>query len=168
MFALDNVVHVQDVFPLLKLAHVIKLDMTKINRDNLHIIVKFLRQYELKILAERVETQEEFELTRELGFDYFQGYFLCKPKVVQRRQMPPHRLVIMHLLSELQDEDIDFQKLEAIVAKDAVLGYKLLKIGQLELLRAFIKDHIDSPGNDLGRAPTATAVDDVNPFLRSQ
>jgi EAL and modified HD-GYP domain-containing signal transduction protein len=130
--ALDDVTRPQSVQSLLDLANIVKLDLPAISRKFLAQYVDFLREHtrgrDLKLLAEKVETQEEFELCKELGFDYFQGYFLCKPKIVRRRQLPPTRLVVLRLLDRLHDSEIDFGELEELVAQDALLGYKLLRL----------------------------------------
>lgn len=130
--ALDDVTRPQSVQSLLDLADIVKLDLPAISRTFLAHYVDFFREHNrgrgLKLLAEKVETQEEFELCKELGFDYFQGYFLCKPKIVRSRRLPPTRLVILRLLNRLQDSEIDFGELEELVAQDALLGYKLLRL----------------------------------------
>ena len=68
--------------PLVELADIIKVDVLALDRKTVAEHVEILRQYPVKLLAEKVETHEEFEFCRDLGFDYFQGYFFCKPKII--------------------------------------------------------------------------------------
>ena len=126
--ALDDVVDPHDVAPLLDIADFVKLDLVAVERGRLEEHVATLRQHNVKLLAEKVETQDEFELCRDLGFDYFQGYFLCRPNVVRGQRMPATRLAIMRLLANLQVPDIEFGRLEEIVRQDVSLSYKLLRL----------------------------------------
>lgn len=126
--ALDDVVDPHDVDPLLDIVDFVKLDLAAVERGRLEEHVATLRQHNVKLLAEKVETQDEFKLCRDLGFDYFQGYFLCRPNVVRGQRMPNTRLAIMRLLAKLQVPDIEFGRLEEIVQQDISLSYKLLRL----------------------------------------
>lgn len=126
--ALDDVVDPHDVGQLLDIADFVKLDLAAVERGRLEEHVTTLRQRKVKLLAEKVETQDVFELCRDLGFDYFQGYFLCRPNVVRGQRMPATRLAIMRLLAKLQVPDIEFGRLEEIVRHDISLSYKLLRL----------------------------------------
>jgi len=78
-------------------------------------------------VAERVETQEAFDMAVELGFDYFQGYFLCEPELLERKRLPDNKLSILRVLAKLQDPDVGPKELEAIIKQDVALSYKLLR-----------------------------------------
>lgn len=127
MLALDDFIFHEDLKPLLDVAQIIKLDLMAMSRDQLNEHVRLLREYPVQILAEKIETQEEFEHCKQLGFDYFQGYFLSKPNVVQSTQLPPNRLAILQLLSKLQNPKTDAADIEALVMQDVALSYKLLR-----------------------------------------
>ncbi len=107
---------------------VVKLDLIAMDRTRLEEYVGSLRKRKVKLLAEKVETQEVFDLCKNLGFDYFQGYFLCRPNVIKGHRMPATRLVILRLLAKLQAPDIEFRDLEEIVRQDVSLSYKLLRL----------------------------------------
>jgi EAL and modified HD-GYP domain-containing signal transduction protein len=128
--ALDDVTSVERISPLLSLANIIKIDLMGSRRNQLADIVGRLRPYRqrLKLLAEKVETQEELEYCKRLGFDYFQGYFLCKPSVVKGKRMDSARLVLMRTLAKIQDPKADFRSLGGLVAQDVSLSYKVLKL----------------------------------------
>lgn len=126
--ALDDVVDPEDVRSLLEIADIVKLDLLDTDRAHLEAHVATLREYGVWLLAEKVETYEEFELCKGLGFDYFQGYFLSRPKVVSGRRMPTSRLAIVRLLAKLHDPDIEIDELEAIVRQDVSLSYRLLRL----------------------------------------
>jgi c-di-GMP phosphodiesterase len=128
--ALDDVTSMEQIKPLLGLAQIVKIDLMGISRSQLTEIVGQLRPYRqrLKLLAEKVETQEELEYCKRLGFDYFQGYFLCKPSVIKGKRMDSARLVLMRTLAKIQDPKADFRSLGGLVAQDVALSYKVLKL----------------------------------------
>lgn len=125
--ALDDFIYHESLRPLVALADIIKIDVMALDRDTIAAHVEQLRQYPLKLLAEKVETQEEFEYFRELGFDYFQGYFFARPHVIQGQRLPSNRLAILHLLSRLQDPDIDARELEELISRDVAFSYRILR-----------------------------------------
>ena len=126
--ALDDVVSLKRIQPLLGIAKTIKVDLLSIDRTGLPALVQSLKRYKINLLAEKVETQKELKFCKHLGFTYFQGYFLCKPNIVKGRRLDTSRLVILQSLAKLQDPQINFQDLEQIIAQDVSLGYKLLKL----------------------------------------
>jgi EAL and modified HD-GYP domain-containing signal transduction protein len=125
--ALDDFVYDDILKPLIELAQFVKIDLMALSREQLNEHVRLLRSYNVKLLAEKIETQEEFEHCKSLGFDYFQGYFLSKPNIVQGTQLPPNRLAVLQLLPKLQDPDTDTSEIEKLVGQDVALSYKLLR-----------------------------------------
>jgi len=127
--ALDDVVDLEDVEPLLDIASIAKIDIPQFeNADQLNYLVFALKKQEIKLLAEKVETLKFFDYCKRLGFDYFQGYFLCKPNVISRRRVDTSRIIVMQSIAKLQDPEADFKTIEDIVIKDVSLSYKLLKV----------------------------------------
>jgi len=127
MIALDDFIYHEKMLPLVKIADIIKIDILQLNEQSLCEHVKKLRQYDVKLLAKKVETQEDYERCKELGFDYFQGYFFCKPKIVEGQRAPANRLTIINLLAQLQDPNVQIAKLEELISQDLALSYQLLK-----------------------------------------
>ncbi len=126
--ALDHFIYREAVLPLLDLAHIIKIDMQAISEDKLRDHVSALKEYpHLKLLAEKIEIPEEYELCSELGFDYFQGYFFSRPKVIRRTRLPSNQLALMQLLAEVQRPDANIPKMESLISQDVGLSYKLLR-----------------------------------------
>lgn len=130
-FALDDFVYSDQWKPLIRSCTYIKLDVMALGslgvRDQLAKL-RMTGSVAGKLLAEKVETHEEFELYRTLGFDYFQGYFLCRPHVMSGQSVPASGLVITTLLSELSSDDYDIEKVERIICQDPRLSYKLLRV----------------------------------------
>lgn len=125
--ALDDFVLAPGVMPLVELAHIVKIDLLAVERSRLPAQVAFLRRFGVRLVAEKVETQADFEACRQLGFEYFQGYFLCRPNVVDAQRLPENRTATLRLLAELQDPEVDFERLEGLIAQDVGLSYKLLR-----------------------------------------
>lgn len=127
MIALDDFIYHEDMLPLVELADIIKIDILQLDEQGLRDHVKKLNRYDVRLLAEKVESQEEYELCKELGFDYFQGYFFCKPNIVSTQRAPANRVAIINLLAQLQDPDVQIDKLEELISQDLALSYRLLK-----------------------------------------
>jgi c-di-GMP phosphodiesterase len=127
IIALDDFVFSDKFIPLLEIAHIVKLEVMGQSEADLRERIKQLEPYQVKLLAEKVETHEEFEMCKMLGFEYFQGYFLCKPHIIEGRSMPANRLVVLSLLAKLQDPDADIEELEQLIVQDVSLTYRLLR-----------------------------------------
>ncbi len=128
--ALDDVVSPDRVAPLLQsgLINVIKIDLMGTKRILLPDMVNTYKKYGILMLAEKVETLEDYDQCFRLGFDFFQGYYLCKPNIVKTRKMESSRLIVMRLLAQVTDPKADFQSLETLISQDVGLSYKLLKL----------------------------------------
>ena len=125
--ALDDFIYHESLQPLVQLADIVKIDIMAMGRDEIREHVEALRQHPLRLVAEKVETQEEHDYCMELGFDYFQGYFLAQPKVIRGRRLPNNRLAILKLLSRLQDPEISSKQLEELIAQDVAFSYRILR-----------------------------------------
>ena len=115
--AMDDVVDLNRLTPALSngLINVVKIDLMGTKRILLPDMVNTFKQYGMLLLAEKVETLEDYDLCYRLGFDFFQGYYLCKPNIVKGRKMESSRLIVMRLLAQVTDPKADFQSLEALV-----------------------------------------------------
>jgi c-di-GMP phosphodiesterase len=125
--ALDNFVYDEQLRPLIGLCDIVKLDIQAMNREALAEHVHKLREYEIKLLAQKVETHEDYEYCKKLGFDYYQGFFFCKPQVVSETKVPFNRLSTVHLLAKLQDPRLDVEQLEHAVGQDVAVSYRILR-----------------------------------------
>lgn len=125
--ALDDFVYDQALQPFIDLADIIKIDIQSFSASELQQHVTQLQGSGVKLLAEKIETQQEFERCKSLGFDFFQGYFLSKPEIIIGKKPPQNKLTALELLSRLQAPDVELHELEKIVSKDAALTYRVLK-----------------------------------------
>ena len=125
--ALDDFIYHPDLQPLVRLSSIVKIDFVALTRDVIQEHVAALQEYKVGLLAEKIETHEDFEFAKELGFDYFQGYFLCKPKIVSGRSLSSNRLAILRLMCELLDPNKKIEELAELVSQDVALSFKLLR-----------------------------------------
>lgn len=125
--ALDDFVYEHAWQPLVEIAHIVKLDVMALDPAELREHVSLLRRHNLCMLAEKVETEEQFEALKAMGFDYFQGYFLARPTVMRARRAPADRSTVLHLLGRLNDPEASVDALERLIGRDASLSYKLLR-----------------------------------------
>ncbi|MBI2300241.1 MAG: HDOD domain-containing protein [Armatimonadetes bacterium] len=113
---------------LLELVDVVKVDLMLAKPRWKWQLPTALKRRGLKFVAEKVETKEEFERCLEAGYDWFQGYFFCKPELVRSKTVPGFRLNYLRLLKELSAPDVDFDATEAVIKSDTALSYQLLKL----------------------------------------
>jgi c-di-GMP-related signal transduction protein len=125
--ALDDFMHHPKYDPLIEAAHIIKVDLRATPRDEQRRLVAKYSREGIKMLAEKVETIEEFDWAWSAGFDYFQGYFFTKPVVMRGRQTPSWKVSCLRILQETQQQEIDFAKLRDLIKNDVSLCYKLLR-----------------------------------------
>lgn len=125
--ALDDFVYHPHLQPLVDVADIIKIDLMALDAEALHQHVSTLKHDRVKLLAEKIETKDELAQCKALGFDYFQGYFLCRPSNVQGKRLPANRLSTMSLLAKLQNPNTSLDELETVITKDVTLSYKLLR-----------------------------------------
>jgi len=126
--ALDDFIYDESKRAMVEQAHFVKVDLMAMSADDLARQVAQLQTFPgLRLLAEKVETQEEFERCKELGFSYFQGYFFCKPRVISADRTPSNPVALMRLLAKLQDPDLDFTELQTLVSRDVSLSFRILR-----------------------------------------
>ncbi len=126
--ALDDLVHLGDSMrQLLDVVSVVKVDLALVGEERLPALVAQLRGLPLKLLAEKVETREQMERCRELGFDLFQGYFFAKPVVITGRKLSPSHATLLRLLNLLA-EDAETEAVEAAFKLEPALTLNLLRL----------------------------------------
>lgn len=127
LLALDDFVFRPELAALLPHAHFVKLDLLHLRPEDLERQLAALEGFHGRLVAEKVEDAEQLERCRALGFHYFQGYFLCRPSNIRGKRLPANRLATMGLLAELQKPQAGVDELEAVIARDVTLSYKLLR-----------------------------------------
>jgi EAL and modified HD-GYP domain-containing signal transduction protein len=127
VIALDDFIFKEELRPAVQAAEIIKIDLLALTEAELIEHVTILQEENVALLAEKVETEQQFELCKKLGFKYFQGYFFCKPTILNDKPLPDNKASALRILSELQKEDISIDSIEILISQDASLSYKLLR-----------------------------------------
>lgn len=125
--ALDDFVYSKAIEPILECAQIVKLDLLAMGRDGVMQQLEHLRGFRGKILAEKVDNPEDYAFCHELGFSYFQGYFLCRPEVLEAGHAPANRLALLQLLARLYDPDAEVTEVVNLVQADVSLSYRLIR-----------------------------------------
>lgn len=126
--ALDDVTTPEDIEKIIDLAHIVKVDYMLTDRSKLPQHVPIYKRSDVLLLAEKIENQQEFDECLNLGFDYFQGYFLCKPKVIKEKKLTSSKIIMLEVLAEIQHSDIEFQQIENSIQRDVTMSFKLLRL----------------------------------------
>jgi len=126
--ALDDYEH-QSVwlhfYPYIK---IIKIDIQLSGLDEIKKVLASIKEYpHIKMLAEKVETYDEYNQMRQLGFDYFQGYFFAKPEMIQTKNLSPSQIAMAELLYETSKPELDLNSITRVFEHDVSLSYKLLR-----------------------------------------
>ncbi len=124
--ALDDFVYTPEWDPILQLVDIVKVDFRTTNRAERQGIREHL-PFGVKLLAEKVESHQELQEAREDGYVLFQGYFLERPSIVQKKIVPSEGAMYAELLMELQKVDLDFDRLEGIIKRNPTLTYKFFR-----------------------------------------
>lgn len=111
----------------IRLANVVKVDVLDMDREEVARHVRFLRDYPVQLIAEKVETWEEFEYCKALGFDLFQGYFFARPQLMSGKSLHHSSAATYRLISRLNDPQVGFDELEQLVSQDPGLTFKLFR-----------------------------------------
>ncbi|WP_417618207.1 EAL and HDOD domain-containing protein [Oceanisphaera sp.] len=109
-------------------ADFIKLDLRAMSMADCSRLIRHCQKYpQLRFIAEKVETQQEYKAAQEAGFEFFQGYYFQQPKVVSRRILTTSEMTAFELLSVVNSKEVDFNKLAHLFSSDLSLTYNLLR-----------------------------------------
>jgi len=127
LIALDDFEFSEKLLPLIRLAHIIKFDFYLTPVEQIKSYLQNLPVSGLILLAEKIETNAEFNLAKSMGFTLFQGYFFQKPEILQGREIAGSQLTLLQIMVESSKPEFAFDKLEALISQDISLSYKLLQ-----------------------------------------
>jgi c-di-GMP-related signal transduction protein len=125
--ALDDYCDSPESRLLMEVADFVKIDVLMTSFAEQERLVRYCHARELPVLAEKVETDEQFKRCQEIGYDYFQGYFFCRPQIVGRRSVPANKRVYLELLRAANEEQFNLHKIGMIFKRDVSLSYRLLR-----------------------------------------
>ena len=127
VLALDDFAYEPGSAPLLELVKIVKLDLLSLGPDGVEPQVALLKRFDVTLLAEKVETHEQYQRALDAGCDLFQGYFFCRPELIRNRAIAANGLALVRLASVLQDPTLQLDELERLISSDVALSYRLLR-----------------------------------------
>ena len=126
--AIDDVVDVDEAYrPLLELAEIIKVDVLGLDATRLTELVRQLKPFGKKLLAEKVESAEQVNLCKTLGFELFQGYYFAKPAIIVGKKLNPSQIALLRLLG-LVMQDAETSEIENAFKVEPGLTVNLLRL----------------------------------------
>jgi c-di-GMP phosphodiesterase len=125
-FALDDFRLSPDTEPFLPLADFVKLDVLAHSAPDLAGLVRTVRKHPVKLVAEKVENLEQYNRCKDLGFDFFQGYYFAHPETLVERVINPVHGTVIQLMEKVR-QGADVKDLESLFKKDVALTFKLMR-----------------------------------------
>ena len=123
----DFVRHEAALAPLLDVAHIVKVDIRMLDAAGLERTARELRKRPLQLLAEKVETAEEFRQCLALGFGLFQGYYFAQPEIISGKRLASSEAVLIRLLG-LLIADAGTPDIEKVLKLDPGLSVNMLRL----------------------------------------
>ena len=124
--ALDDFVLLPGYEPLIEMADIIKVDFRITESPEERKKMREILPKHVRLLAEKIETEEEFQQALTYGYVLFQGYFFCKPTILQQKRLTSNALSKMRLLREINRQNVDFSAITGVISSDTNLVHKLL------------------------------------------
>ena len=112
---------------LLGLSEVVKIDLHKLKLSDRAQLDRIIKNKKNTFLAEKVETVDDFNKAKALGFELFQGFFFCKPVMLSGKSISASQVHTIRLLQEIYRPELDYDRIEALIKEDLTLSYKLLR-----------------------------------------
>jgi c-di-GMP-related signal transduction protein len=126
--ALDDFIADDLRTPLIQYADIIKVDFLQAGSRDRKLIAKNLLPLNVMLLAEKVETDQDYQEGRALGYGLFQGYFFSKPMIKSGRRLEPSQIACVRMLQAVFKDQCDYGELNEIVSEDMSLSYRMLKL----------------------------------------
>ena len=127
LIALDDFVDSHAWAPLVLLADIIKVDFRTTDRKEQGALVSRHSGKKIRMLAEKVETQEEYRSAMKMGYSLFQGYFFCKPEMMRHGELPASKIAYLDLLRAATAPEFDIEELALKIKHEASLTFRLLR-----------------------------------------
>lgn len=141
--ALDDFLYHKNWDRFINFTRLIKFDIQRTPFAEIApLLPMFKKRKGLKLLAEKVETREEFKQAMDLGFDFFQGYFFCKPEMLTNTDIEAEHHMVLIIYQEVLKPYFSYEKLSKYFSQDVALSYKLLQFTNSGLFQ--LKEPIES------------------------
>ncbi len=125
--AIDNFSWNPDTEILLRLANYVKIDIKATSQKEARTLLGLAKKFGVKTVALKVESWDELEVCTQLGFDFFQGYVLSRPQIIEGKTLTPSHMTNVRLASKLSSSDASLDAIGDIVRTDPALSYRVLQ-----------------------------------------
>jgi EAL and modified HD-GYP domain-containing signal transduction protein len=125
--ALDDYSDRPEMEPLLEFADFIKVDFLATSPAEQDRLARKFRRRGIPLLAEKVETYEQFQRGLDMGYQFFQGYFFCRPEMFRRRNVPENKAIYLRLLQFANRAQIDLEEMGELISQEPSVSYRLLR-----------------------------------------
>ncbi len=124
--ALDDFAASPEYEPLVQLADFVKIDFMATSPVRRRLLAQRFANTRAQLIAEKVETRRDFDEAARLGYAYFQGYFFCKPQLLERSELPVEQQAYLRFLREVARPVLDYDRLDRVVRGEVGLSVRLL------------------------------------------
>lgn len=125
--ALDDFVFRPEYELLLPMVDVVKVDFLVTRGEQRAELASRFTPRGITMLAEKVETYEEFQAGLDAGYELFQGYFFCRPEMFKGKDIPASKANLLRLMQQINRPDLDFDRLEELIKSEVTLSVRLLR-----------------------------------------
>ncbi|MCP4721097.1 MAG: HDOD domain-containing protein [Desulfobacteraceae bacterium] len=158
--ALDDFVYDSKFDPMISFSSIIKFDILATPLETIEPIISDIQSnHKISLLAEKVETHQQFEQAKKMGFVLFQGYFFAKPEIFTKKDISPGQITKMKLLNEAGRKEMNLAKIEDLIKKDLSVSFKLLKFMNSVYFRR------PTPINTIKDAMIFLGIDELKKFI---
>lgn len=127
LIALDDFTTSDPRESLVEIADIVKVDLRRVSFEQAAEIAKRYGPWRCRMLAEKVETRDEFTATKNAGFVYFQGYFFRRPETLHAQEIPANQLNYLRMWQAVAKPELDVREIETVIKSEASLCYRLLR-----------------------------------------
>jgi c-di-GMP-related signal transduction protein len=125
--ALDDYIFESKLAPFFDYVDLVKVDIQQVSLEESKDLARFLISSGVTLLAEKVETREQFKAAQAIGYKYFQGYFFGQPEILSKHEIPGSKLNYLWLIQAINETDPDYGKIEDVIKREPTLTFKLLR-----------------------------------------
>lgn len=125
--ALDDYEDGPEMEPFFELVDFVKIDFLLTPPHGRKRLGQKFQRLGIPLVAEKVETLDQFHSALAMGYQYFQGYFFCRPQTLSRRGVPRNRVTYLRILQMFGSSRIDLEEVAGLIQQEVSLSYRLLR-----------------------------------------
>jgi len=113
---------------LFEFINYIKVDFLSSSMKERLIIEEFAVKYpHIELIAEKVETMEDYNYAKKSGYKLFQGYYFAQPEIISGFEIPTRMNLHFQIIKRLSEIEPDIASIAEFIKRDVSLSYKLLR-----------------------------------------